>query len=528
MVFKKPYALLIKHFKLIHIIITLFMAFLIYKMTGIISFFNEYVSSGWKSITESEVTSYISGFMYISLIIIVILSIVIYLLMRFKKKPRLYYLLTPLLYIILFVALLVTSSTLKGAVVDVISPIKVRAIRDVLLIIVILQFVVIIFSLLRAIGFDVKKFNFRQDIADLEITELDNEEVEVDFEVKKYKISRNFKRWYRNFGYIFSEHKFIWTFTLIVFMLIVVVIILYNIFVINKSYNQNKIVTLDNYSISVTDSTIVTSDYKNNEISDKYKYLIVNVNIINHIKDNIFNLENLSLESNGKIYNTINSGYSKFSDFGYGYTEGLTLSTEKNNKYIFAFKIPKENKIGKSYLKYLYKIEYKKGSAIPKYKRIKLNFKNYENNNNVIENKLNDNVTFNNNSIKIKTIEFNDQYTYKYNFCTSKNDCNESIGYITPSSSNNAKILKLDAETTFDSDNPITKFNNPGEFFESYASIKYTKNNKTYLQRNVTNLTPNNINNNEIYLNVSKEIESAEKISIEFKNMGVRYSYVIK
>lgn len=526
MVFKKPYAILIKHFKLIHLIMTILMAYIIYKMTGIISFFNEYVSSGWMSITESEISSYIHSLMYFSIVLILILSIIIYLLMRFKKKPRLYYLITPILYIIILIILIITSSIMHNAILDVINPITSRAIRDILLIFTALQFIIIVFSLLRAIGFDVKKFNFRQDIADLEISELDNEEVEVGFEVKKYKIKRNLKRKYRNFKYIFLEHKFIWTLVILIVILSIAGFIVYNIFVVNKSYKQNTIIPLDSYSINVTNSAVITTDYKGDEISDKYKYVIVNTTIINRISNNTFKIDNLSLEANGKIYSTINKGYSRFLDFGYGYTEGRKLSVEKNNKYIFAFRIPKDSSIGTAYLRYLYKMDYKSGKSTPQYKKIKLNYNNYEKSTTTVESKLNEVLNFNNNSIKFSSIEFNDKYTYKYNLCTSKNNCNELICYIL--SNNNSTVLKLNSEIKFDSDNPITKFNNLGEFFEKYASIKYKKNNKIYVQKNIKNLTPNNIDNNEIYLNVSKEIQDAQEIRLEFRHNGVNYSYIIK
>ncbi len=528
MVFKKPYGILIKHFKLIHIFITILMAYLIYKMTHLISFFNEYVSLGWRSVTESEITSYINPLMYISIFLILILCIVIYLLMRFKKKPRLYYLMTPIVYIILFIVLMVTSSTLNTALLDVISPIRSRAIRDILLIVTALQFLLIVFSLLRAIGFDVKKFNFRQDIADLEISELDSEEVEVSFEVKKYKIKRNLKRRFRNFKYIFLEHKFIWTLVIVGVLLLIGGFTAYNIFVVNKSYRQNTVVSLDSYSISVTNSALVTKDYKDNEISEKYKYFVVNANIINRIENNTFKISNISLEVNGKIYSIIDSGYSNFADFGYGYSEGRKLNVNSDNKYIFVFRMPKEEKASNAYLRYLYRTEYKNGNPIDEYKKIKLNFSNYENSSNYTENKLNETLNFNNNSIKINSIEFKDRYTYEYDFCVTEDNCTKSTGYIIPTSSNNTTILKLNVETKFDKDNPITNLENPGDFFGNFASIKYTKDNKTYLQSNITNLTPNNINSNEVYLNVSKNVEDADTIKIEFKNYGKKYSYIIK
>lgn len=526
MVFKKPYALLIKYFKLIHIIITVLIAYVIYKMTKIITFFNEYVSNGWKSINDTEIASFINPSIYICIFAIIIFSIIIYLLMRFKKKPRLYYLLTPILYLIIFIVMLVTSSILKSAQFDVISPITSRAIRDILLIFTGLQFVFIVFSLLRAIGFDVKKFNFKKDIADLEISELDNEEVEVGFEIEKYKINRKLNRKIRNIKYIFLEHKFIWLSLLTIIITSIVGFIVINTFIINKTYNQNNIVQLDRYSINVKNSYLTSLDTKNNEISNYYKYVVVDTTIYNSIEKNTFNTDNLTLEINNKIYFPYSKGYSKFKDYGIGYTDGKVLQTKQQNQYIFVFKIPEDINLKKIYLKYLYKTTYKKGISTNEYKKIKLNILN--NSSKKIEKNLNEKLYFNNNTLKIKSYEFNNQYTYTYKFCSSENNCIDSKGFINTTLGNNKSILKLDVDYKFNENEPNLNFDNIGNFFRDYATIKYMKNDKYYIQKTINNLTPDNINKNEIYLEATSDIQNSKYISIEFKNKGINYSYILK
>ena len=526
MVFKKPYAILIKHFKLIHILLTLLMAYSIYKMTRIISFFNEYISSGWKSINNEEISAYIGPLVYISIIFIIIISIIVYLLMRFKKKPRMYYLLTPLLYIIVFIITVVAGSILETATTDVISPIVTRAIRDVLLIFTAFQFVFIIFSLLRAIGFDVKKFNFKKDIADLEISEKDNEEVEVGFEIEKYKYSRKINRRLRNIKYIFLEHKFIW---ISIFSVIIVSIVVYaitNIFFTNKIYKQNNVVSLGQYNMIVRGSYMTTTDTKNNEISDEYKYIIVDTVINSSIEKNTFNIDALSLENNKEIYYPYTKGYSKFKDYGIGYKEGEVLNTNMQNQYIFVFRIPKDVNIKDTYLRYLYNTEYKDGISTNQHKKIKLNISS--DNSKKVENKLNEEMQIGNNKLSISSYEFNNQYTYTYKFCYEDNNCTDSKGLVNTSFGANKTIMKINLKYETDENDTTLSYENMGDFFEEVSTIKYEKNGKYYIQKNIENLTPDEVNENEIYLEVSNNIKDSDYISLEFKNKGISYSYVLK
>ena len=277
----------------------------------------------------------------------------------------------------------------------------------------------------------------------------------------------------------------------------------------------------------MNDVYLVFNDYKDNELSKKYKYLVVDTSIINKVKDNTFNIDNLSVEADEKIYSPINTGYSKLIDFGIGYTQGIKLSIEKQNNYIFAFKIPKTESINNVYLRYLYKTEYKNG--IPKllYKRIKLSYKNYETTKSITK-KLNEELFFGNNSLKINSFEYNDKYTYKYKICSTDNNCQELSGNINTSSSNSMTVLKLNIELKLDNNDSIITDDNFGEYLENLAQIKYTKNDKTYIQRNIMNLTPDNIDNKEVYLNVSKDVINSQKVNIEFKYKGIKYIYTIK
>ena len=57
MILRKPYALLIKNFKLIHIILSLMMIYLFYKTNAILSFLGEYIGSSQIKISSDVLYS---------------------------------------------------------------------------------------------------------------------------------------------------------------------------------------------------------------------------------------------------------------------------------------------------------------------------------------------------------------------------------------------------------------------------------------------------------------------------------------
>ena len=56
MILRKPYAFLIKNFKLMHAILTVLISYLLYKSNTILHFFNEYLESV-QIISDTEVIS---------------------------------------------------------------------------------------------------------------------------------------------------------------------------------------------------------------------------------------------------------------------------------------------------------------------------------------------------------------------------------------------------------------------------------------------------------------------------------------
>jgi hypothetical protein len=69
---------------------------------------------------------------------------------------------------------------------------------------------------------------------------------------------------------------------------------------------------------------------------------------------------------------------------------------------------------------------------------------------------------------------------------------------------------------------------NNGEIFSNFGIIKYIVDNKSYELRNLKNLTPNNIINNDIFLEVDNKISKADKIFIELIIQNKKYTFKLK
>ena len=82
MIIRKPYAFLIKHFKLIHFVMLVLSIYIVNRANIIFNFFNEYVTTRQVSSAEYISSNYLPLFLFISSILIITLSIIIFILLK--------------------------------------------------------------------------------------------------------------------------------------------------------------------------------------------------------------------------------------------------------------------------------------------------------------------------------------------------------------------------------------------------------------------------------------------------------------
>ena len=217
MVLKKPYAFLIKHFRLIHLVITAILVWLLMISRGI----HKYLSLVIKdSINRYDALNYINYGVFILIFLAIALCAAIYYLFKYKYKPRRIYIFTIVGYVIIAIFLSVLFTYMNGFLNSVVEQKSIRFYRDTLLITLLFQAYTVIFMFIRGLGFDIKKFDFNRDAQELNLTETDSEEIEVNTKIDTTNVMRSIRKTSRELSYFFSEFKVYILVILVVFSLI--------------------------------------------------------------------------------------------------------------------------------------------------------------------------------------------------------------------------------------------------------------------------------------------------------------------
>lgn len=125
--------------------------------------------------------------MFISIILIIVISAFVYLLMKWKNKSRNLYIFTIGFYFVLFILFIIYFNVFSNISLNQINVRGIRAYRDIIIIAYVPQYILLAFHVIRAVGFDIKKFDFKKDLEELDIAEEDQEEIEVTLGSNAYK-----------------------------------------------------------------------------------------------------------------------------------------------------------------------------------------------------------------------------------------------------------------------------------------------------------------------------------------------------
>ncbi len=528
MIFRKPYKFLIKHFRLIHLIVCFLSIYLIYKNNLIIQFFRDYVNSGTSTYYTNIAAKYVSIFMYLDIIIILGLQIFIYLLMKNKKKPRKYYIMSIIYYTIAFMILTFAYGIFKTFENNIVDIQVASLYRDISIIISLPQYLILILSFIRGIGFNLKKFNFSKDLEEMEIDIKDNEEFEFVVGRKSYKVKRNLRRTLREINYYIKENKFV--FGIIIFIIITLIGTIYylNHNVYNKVYNEKETFKNSIFSVQVNESYITNMDY-HGKIYDDY-YLILKINIKNNSAvGQTLKLDDYRLIADNKSFYPIKTMNEKFVDLGYPYNNEIINPNSSNEKLII-YQIPKDS-LAKNYtLRIVNELNFRVGSIMAKYYNTKIKPKILKNEVQEKNYNLNDEINLKDSPLKnskllISSYKIDGSYSYDYKSCES-NICQILKNVIYPENLGNY-MLSIKYDLSLDKNSSYTKsINNNKYFFINFMKIKYTINGKERIS-NIINRTPNDVKDTFL-CEVPGEVYNAQKINLIFKIRNIDYSILLK
>lgn len=530
MILRKPYAFLIKHFKIIHLIMALCAGVLLYQTTILQNFFNEFAGAT-QIILDTNVTNVLLGnYIYIFSIAVVFISFIILVLMSLKDKPKLYYLTNIAFYIGLTVLYVYASSTIGLMQKEMVDERIVRAIRDLLNLSFVIQLYTLFVALIRSIGLDVKKFGFREDVEALNLNVGDNEEFEVNIEFDSKTLKRNIKREYRNFKYYFLENKFFLLTILGIVITIVIITTVINLTSTTQKYQMNEVFNVIGYNLKIEDAYLIDTDSKLNKITNDDNCLVVvkfQIRTLNETEKFVFG--KLALQIGDTKYYHNNSFASFVSDLGTSYINQKL--TNEFTEYVLVYEIPKS--IQNNEMKLVYTEQLVKGMFNSKTddKIISLTINDLTQEKDVetiflYQEYIIGGGLLNGYELKFDELSVANSFNIDYKVCTTKDECYTYYEVIQPklSGNNDKAMLKVSGQIVVPEAGNIKSMD---KLITSFGKIIYTKDGVT--RRQTIKSVYNKIHDDDnYYFEINKEVLDVDEVYLSLFVRNNTYSIKIK
>jgi hypothetical protein len=354
---------------------------------------------------------------------------------------------------------------------------SIRAMRDISIIVILPQIVILFIIIGRTFGFNLKQFDFKKDLEELEIDTSDNEEVEVTLGNDTYKIARFFRKMLRLTKYFVLENKLFVIGTASIIVLIISYSVLNKLNVYKESYIENEVVYASSLSFKVENSYITQADKYNVIISNGKYYILVNVSISNKTnKSIIINRDTFRLKIGDELLLPSFNYSNRFDDIGDIFSP-FELRAGTDAEKLVVFEIDSQN-LSKQYL---FKINNLINSSTnDQYKDVliyptSLN-ENKDEGTYVLPNEvvLSDSI-LKETTVHISSIDFADRFKEEYTY-TFNGEEKKAVYSILPESTNKGEVVIMRIKGTIKTDKSlyISKIiNYPADFFERYGIIRY-------------------------------------------------------
>lgn len=527
MILRKPFAFFIKHFRLIHLILTICAIFLIIKTNHILNFFLEYMDFMMSSPGSSVSTDLFGSLLFISIVIIIIGSNLIAFLMKKKGKPILFYIINIVIYILLGIMYIFSYSMIGSLEIGMVEIRTLKLFQDFLSITFILQIISVVALVIRTLGFDIKKFNFDRDLEELNTSSDDNEEVEINLEVDVDQFKRNIRKKVRHFKYVYAENKNILNIVFGVLGFVLIVILYLQIGVYHRVYHQNQNFKTTTYQMNVSSSYAVTTDLNGSVIDPNTTFVLAEIKLKGlSLRDIKFQKARISLQIKDHVFYHKKEYLDEFSDLGTVYSNQKFNNETKT--YLFVFQIPNDYKNKRMVLQYK--------DIDNKTIRIRLKPNHFDHNKSYQYN-LGDIISFKNSILKNTIIQINNAKVYekikhKYRFCLDQNTCSDSYEYLVPTYTGtyDKALLKIEGKLKLDDKKQIDGVQNMYQFIERYGTFSYIINGKEKkMKTQIKQVKPHkNTNNDTYYIEVDKEMISADHITLHFNIRDKEYNCNVK
>lgn len=535
MILRKPYALFIKYFKLLHVIMAVLILILLLRTFTLYRFFNTYLTSPEQALSIFNPESVLNIYSFLLDMFIIIVTITLLSVMIYKKKPKFLYIYNIVIYTLVAVLYGFCYSGLIN-IANVVLDVRVtKAYQDFSFIALFFQGISLILVALRATGFDIKQFNFASDLQKLDISEKDSEEIEVSLEVDKDKAIRDVKRRIRYAKYVYFENKFIINTIGTICLVVLAFWIYFNIGIYSAYYKQGTTFTASGVDFNVKNSYITNNDINGSQIlTDDDTLVVVKLDIKTNGSETL-NTGLVTLKIGNLSYGQNKEAAKRLYDLGTPYNKE-ELQTEFES-YIMVFEIPKDLAKNSMKLKINDDLSYVKGEVGAKNNYVDLKPESFGNGTMVSESKLGEDLDFygsilGSTSLNINSFDLADRFKVNYVYCYGSNKCINSHEYVTPTATGNyyKTLMKLKAVVNEDETVNISNLNSFRNIINSYATINY-KVGDSWKSADIDseNVKPSStVEANTYYIEVPIDVKDASSIYLTFDIRGSIYKYKMK
>ena len=534
MILRKPYAFLIKNFKLLHLLLSIFLGFILYKSYILLQLFSKLVDNIKPyGPFDDLVGIYIGIFVYVFMVLAIVFSIIVILLLRQKKKPTGFYYASAFVYVAVILVFIYVGSVLGNIQFQLYETRTLKIIHDIILAAFVVQIPFLLVSITRAIGINVgKKFNFKKDVTDLEIDESDNAEFEFELNVDTEELKTKFRKRIRNIKYMYKENKLVFLVlaSTIIFALLIFIV---NIFAgIEKTYSEQEKYKSNFFEVTVLNSYLTNKDYRGKNIHNKYSYVVVRLRIKNISKETVgINIENTRVRVDTYVtYKPTIAEYDSFIEFGMPYY-GQKLKPNEMRDVFLVYEIDREYSDRRMQFEHLVNASVVNNEVVFDYKKVALNHNTFNEVKSIKTANVGEAISFSESLLqdtvlKINSVIVKDRIAYIYNRC-EQSDCNVYSKYIAPSLESDYDLTIVRFNYSLEYSNQLDKRYKVDSFIAKFGDVRYIINGKEYNNKiDITDVTPIPLTN-DIYLEMTGRVKQAEKVYLDITIRDKKYSYLI-
>lgn len=533
MILRKPYAVFIKYFKLMHLIMTLLIAYLMYRTGFISAFFSERITSNIGTIKFDLTDELFNFYMFLIPFVLIIFNFLILSVLAFKKKPYKFYIISTLVYFFMIIMNNYFYNVLSALEVGYVDLRSLRAVRDFSTFTLIFEAVVFIKTFISATGFDIKKFDFGKDIAELKVEETDNEEFEFEIKVDTDKAKRNVRSFLRNTKYVYVENRYVINFILLILFSVSSFLIYFNVTIYNKVILENHAFSITGKSLMITNTYVTSEDYQGNLMSEDKLIVAVEINVRNNFsKSDRFEFARAKLKIGNKEYTHTNNYRDRLKDIGITYDyRALDITF---NKYLLVYEVSKDDYEKNMTFMYYDNVNYVAGSVGASVIKVSLSPKELDKSVESFEYQITNNLEFKkyieNMIFTINSFEISKTFYNSYNFCATTTNCFESREYVTPTYSGNTDkaLLKIAGSLDGVSNYESLKELDPFFIIKEFGYIEYKVNGISKKTKIVNEVLSDRQKTNEFYIEVPIDLLNATEINVILNIRDTNYIYNLR